>query len=152
MQKNAVRAAAALSILAAALLLFAVQAPAEEQKPMAMKGHEQGMGMGSTALDGQTFVGTMGKKGEATGGTETIHFQNGEFHSVACDAHGFTAAPYKATVKGGTTEFTAETTSSTEGSLRWKGTITGNMLTATATGYKDGKMIGDYWVKAQMQQ
>lgn len=105
------------------------------------------------ALDGKTFVGKMGMKGKEEAGEETIIFQEGKFHSMACDEHNFGAADYTSMMKGESMKFEAVTASPTDGKMVWKGTVTGNTLNATAYNYnKEGKLVETYWVKGELKK
>jgi hypothetical protein len=106
------------------------------------------------ALDGKEFVGEMGEQGKTEGGKEVISFMHGNFHSTACDAHGFTAAPYTATKEGNAIHWSATCMSPTEGKLEWSGTVTGNKLEATAMMEQEGKDPVSMWAnctKAKME-
>lgn len=104
------------------------------------------------ALDGKTFTGEMGEKGNVKGDKEQVEFSDGKFHSIACDAYGFTAAPYTESVKGNTTTFKSETSSPTEGKMSWSGTVKGELLEGTVVWNKDGQAAKEYWIKANLQK
>lgn len=104
---------------------------------------------GKGALDGKTFVGESGEKGKPAGPEkETIHFANGKFHSVACDAYGFGDGAYTTTAAAdGSVRWTAETSSPKEGKISWKGTVTGDKIDGTYVWTKTGQAPIEYWLK-----
>jgi hypothetical protein len=58
---------------------------------------------------------------------------------MACDAYGFSETPYTSTVADGATLFEATATSPKEGTMKWKGTVKGNMIEGTAVWIKKGQ-------------
>ena len=106
----------------------------------------------SGPLDGKTFVGESGEKGQTKSDPEQIDFKAGTFHSKACDAYAFGSAPYKATTTGGVTTFEATTTSAKEGKIVWKGTVKGDTLDGTLRWSKAGQKDIEYWVKGRLQK
>ncbi len=112
-------------------------------------------GMSSIAqagtLDGKTFEGQIGEKGKEKGDKDTFTFQDGKFHSRACDPYGFGDGAYSVTVNGDTTIFEADTVSSKEGKMKWRGTVKGEMLDGTVTWYKGSKAPKEYWFKGELK-
>ena len=107
--------------------------------------------MSKGLLDGKEFVGTAGPV-DSTGSKETITFMHGKFHSVACDAYGFTPAPYTATANSdGSISFSATCTSPKMGKMEWTGTVTGDNLDATAVNTMEGKDPMKMWAKGTME-
>lgn len=107
-------------------------------------------------LDGKTFVGDMGKKGDPAGDMkEELTFRDGKMHSLACDAYGYGDGAYAATVEGAAIAFGAQTVSPTDGTMVWKGTVEGNLLSATAIQWKigapPGEAPGEYWAQGQLE-
>ncbi len=104
-------------------------------------------------LDGQTFVGQMGKKGDEKGKDDNFVFANGQFESTACEQYGFGTAPYTTllTEEGGMT-FDATTTSPSEGKMHWAGKINGDNVEGTAVGTKEGQEPVDYWFKGTLKK
>jgi uncharacterized protein YdeI (BOF family) len=100
-------------------------------------------------LDGRKFKAESGEKGKAKAEDDEISFSGGLFHSKGCDTYGFKAAAYKAATKDGVTTFTAETVSPKEGTIRWKGTVTGDRVDATYVWTKAGQADIEYWLKGQ---
>jgi hypothetical protein len=104
------------------------------------------------ALDGRTFVGSMGPQGKSAAGDETVTFAGGRFHSSACDAYGFGDAAYT-TDKGsdGSVRFHAVTHSEKQGSIDWKGAVAGSRLTATFVWTNQAGQVSTYWVNADVK-
>ncbi|MEW5855589.1 MAG: hypothetical protein AB2A00_42840 [Myxococcota bacterium] len=75
-----------------------------------------------TALDGAVLQVSLAKKGEKPM-DDTITFRNGQFHSAACDEHGFGKANYTSEKVGGKTEFTSVTQGKNGETMTWRGTI-----------------------------
>jgi hypothetical protein len=95
------------------------------------------------ALDGKSFLGKMNDPSDsAKSYNEGISFQQGMFHSTACDTFGFGAAAYTTKKAKGVIEFSSTTTSNKDGhagQMIWHGTVKGNELTAIAQMMVDGK-------------
>src|SRR5260370_22952269 len=72
-------------LLGVALLVAGVELAAESANGM---------------LDGKTFSGTLGEKGEIKGDQDNYVFKDGTFRSTACDVYGFSAAAYTAKADG----------------------------------------------------
>jgi hypothetical protein len=110
------------------------------------------------ALDGKIFVGEFGKKGRETEGMDELIFKDGKFRSTCCDSYGFGDAPYTTTVNGDAITFEAETFSTSEGKIKWIGTVKGNILNCSFTRHKLGKWYRvskepkEYWVRAQLKK
>jgi hypothetical protein len=103
----------------------------------------------ATTLDGRRFDGVFLERGKTSGDADTLTFQGGRFRSSACDRYGYGDAAYKASALGGdAVAFEAETESPRYGKLRWKGTVRGDKLDATATMVRDGKPPIENWVVA----
>lgn len=103
-------------------------------------------------LDGKTFVGETGKKGQGKGDPETFVFADGKFDPLQCHPYGFSAAPYKATAAGGKVGFEAETVSAKEGKMLWKGTALGVSFQGTMTWTKEGQAPIEYWFRGRIKQ
>lgn len=103
-------------------------------------------------LDGATFVGTTTEKGKTKGDPDQLVFKDGKFRSTACDAYGFTEIPYTAAVSDVDTRFEATATSPKEGTMKWKGTVKGNLLDATADWIKKGQADMHYTFKGMLRQ
>jgi|GEM_PF-1021315 len=108
---------------------------------------------GTGPLDGKTFSGEVGKKGDASGMKDDLMFKEGKFRSTACDVYGFGDADYTVvTAAGDVTNFQAETHSQTDGTMKWVGTIKESMLEGTTTWIREGKEPEERWVKASLKQ
>lgn len=102
-------------------------------------------------LDGKTFVGETGKRGQGKGDPETFVFKDGKFDPLQCHPYGFSAAPYKATAASGKVGFEAETVSAKEGTMRWKGTALGTSFQGTMTWTKKGQAPVEYWFRGRLK-
>jgi len=87
-------------------------------------------------LDGRTFrarivraTEEVSEEGDSIG--DELQFDDGMFSSAVCRRYDFTRAPYWVRVEGGRVHFLTELTSPTNGTMRWKGTITGDTLEGT---------------------
>ena len=107
-------------------------------------------GSAAQLLDGRTYIGHLGERGKTPGDEDTLRFEGGRFHSTACDAYGFGAAPYTSAKVGEAIVFTSETTSEKEGRMVWTGTIITHKLDGTVTWTKPGQRAVEYWVKAEL--
>jgi hypothetical protein len=104
-------------------------------------------------LDGKTFLGQIGEKGKAKAEyDEEMSFKDGKMVSSACVPLGFSSFPYKSTVKGNVIEFMAEATNPAKGTLKWKGVIKGNKLSATSVWTKPGEAPDESWLKAKLKK
>lgn len=83
-------------------------------------------------LDGKSFTGQLVAEGKESGDADEITFKDGTFVSSACMAHGFQATAYKASASKGVVTFHAEAKNSSGETMRWKGTVNGEVLEATA--------------------
>ncbi|HEX5855337.1 MAG TPA: hypothetical protein VFZ57_06920 [Thermoanaerobaculia bacterium] len=100
----------------------------------------------------KTFVGEMGEKGKEKGDKDTYEFNDGRFHSTACDKYGFGAAPYLVQRAGGKLIFTVETRSKKEGTMTWRLTLDGDTLTGDAVWKKGDTAPREYWVKGTLKK
>lgn len=96
-------------------------------------------------LDGKSFTGQMGKRGEKTGDRAELLFKDGKFRFAAGEGYGFDPGPYTSREAGGGIAFEAETRSAKEGTMKWKGTVTGGRVNATANWSKPGKPAQEFW-------
>jgi hypothetical protein len=101
-------------------------------------------------LDGLTFRGDIGPKGEAADGKDDIIFTNGTLRSTACDKYGFGPGAYTAVRNGDVVTFTATTKSKTSGTIHWQGTIRDGVLEGTFA-CKQTLSTKNYWIKAKKQ-
>jgi hypothetical protein len=85
-------------------------------------------------------------------------FQNGKFHSAACDPYGFGDGPYTVILGDGINSFIAETASSEEGKIQWRGRISGDTIEVSYTWYKAPKWYRfskapvEYWFKGELKK
>lgn len=103
------------------------------------------------ALDGRSFAGALGAQGKAKGDADRFRFERGAFHSTACDAHGFASAPYTTSVAGDEIRFRATTSSPTEGTMEWSGTVLGGKLEGTIVKRKGGGAPQSMWFRGDEQ-
>ena len=105
-----------------------------------------------TPLDGKVFVGEIGKKGQKAGDKDDLIFKDGKFLSTACAKYGFTEAPYTAMAGEKKTTFETETVSPKEGTMKWKGTVQGEMVRATVIWSKPGNKPQELWYRGKLGQ
>jgi len=82
-------------------------------------------------LDGKTFVGPKGHKGEKATGVEELTFRDGKFYSIPCAQWGFGGGDYSVKVEGEIIYFEATTLSAKHGKMVWKGTVRGDEVEGT---------------------
>ena len=108
-------------------------------------------------LDGKTFLSEFGKKDAKTEGNDELVFKNGKFRSISCDPYGFAEGDYTATVSEEVITFEAETFSTSEGKIKWIGTVKDNMLKGSFIWHRLGKWHRvnkapiEYWVKGELK-
>jgi hypothetical protein len=100
-------------------------------------------------LDGKSYLGTITEKGKAKSDSDAFQFANGKFHSNGCDPYGFRPSAYKAKQTGDDWTFTSECTSPKEGSMSWKGTVSGDTLEGTVVWTKPGQQPIEYTFSAK---
>jgi hypothetical protein len=104
------------------------------------------------ALDGKSFSGESGEQGKTASEKDTLVFAGGKFHSTACDEYGFAEAPYRVRGEGSTLRFEADSSSPSEGSIHWSGTVRGDLLDGTFVWAKAGEPVARYWIKAKLSR
>lgn len=82
-------------------------------------------------LDGKTFVGPKGHKGEKANGVEEVTFRDGKFYSIPCAQWGFGGGDYSVRVDGETIYFEATTLSAKHGKMVWRGAVRGDKVEGT---------------------
>jgi hypothetical protein len=108
-------------------------------------------------LDGKTFLSEFGRKDAKTDGNDELVFKDGKFRSTACDPYGFGEGDYTATVNQEAITFEAETFSTSEGKIKWIGTVKGNTLKGSFAWHKLGKWYRvnkapiEYWIKGDLK-
>ncbi len=85
---------------------------------------------GKGALDGKTFDVQIQETGKPATPDQLV-FESGSFVSTACVQHKFEKAAYAAKQAGAATTFEAKTTSPTDGTILWKGTVSGASVNGT---------------------
>lgn len=87
----------------------------------------------SHLLDGKTFVGKNGEKGQPLDPNqdEELVFQDGRFTSVSCFPYNFGSSEYSAQVVGDSIHFEAVTMSPSHGKIAWKGIVKDGTAEAT---------------------
>jgi hypothetical protein len=103
-------------------------------------------------LDGKTFSVQMGKKGKASSKPDDLMFADGTFRSTACDAYGFTAAPYEGKQEGDKSTFTANAKSPKQGTMSWTGTVQGDAVSGEATWSRVRRQPVRYWFKGSLKK
>ncbi len=107
----------------------------------------------SGKLDGSVYSGNIGGKSSNKGDQDTLVFANGRLRSLMCDKLGFNAGIYATSTQDGKTYFVAETYSSKEGKIVWRGAISDGVLEATFEWVKIGvfgKSEKNYWFKGSL--
>ena len=109
---------------------------------------------GGVKLDGKTFAGEMGERGQPKEKAEkdTFIFKDGTFRSTGCDPYGFKETSYAAKAEDGGVGFEAVATSPKEGKMTWKGKVRGDAIEGTAVWEKDGQKTIGYWFKGTAQK
>ena len=79
-------------------------------------------------LDGKVFIGQYREKHKRAFQEDELRFMNGEFHSTGYGQKGFNGGVYKAKTVEGKIYFTAETVSSKQGKIIWRGIIHGDSI------------------------
>ena len=97
-------------------------------------------------LDGKTFAGELGAKGDPSGDKDEFVFQQGKFVSTACIAYGFNEAPYAAAEEGGDISFTAEPTNAESETMSWRGIVRNDEIEGAAVHRAEGKQT-EYWFR-----
>ena len=108
------------------------------------------LALASGALDGKTFTGTMGKKGETQGKADDFVFQDGAFESTLCTTFGYGTGAYTAEPAGDAVEFTAETTNQDGGTMQWQGLVKGDAIEGTAVSMENGH-VSESWFRGTLK-
>lgn len=99
-------------------------------------------------LDGKTFVGPTGEKGQEAYASETLEFRNGKLYSVECARWGFGDGMVTTRQEGDAIHFEAETFSKEYGKMVWRGVVRADTIEATYHWHKKGWFVStvlDYW-------
>jgi hypothetical protein len=105
-----------------------------------------------SGLDGKIFAGEIVQKGKKSGDKDDLIFKDGKFVSTACQKFGFGEAPYTFAKGEGNTTFEALADGGKEGTMKWKGAIKGDSLTATVVWSKPGKPDQEFWYIGKMKK
>ena len=98
-------------------------------------------------LDDKVFLGSYNENHKSTVKEEQLTFMNGELHSVAFARMGFTKGVYTAVVKRDGIHFEAVTMSPEQGTIDWRGIVSGNSIVVDFQWKKKGWLtdtIRDY--------
>ena len=109
----------------------------------------------SHLLDGRTYFGQNGSKGEPADHDDVFIFEEGMFRSTSCDEYGFTKGRYEATETDGVISFKSITVSPTHGRMAWEGKVDSDALEGTFVWTKERwywDIRKEYWFKAQVKQ
>ena len=108
----------------------------------------------SHLLDGKTFTGQNGEKGNKANRNDDLIFKNGKFVSTSCYDYDFKSGDYTTTVEGDAVHFEAVTISPKHGKLTWKGTMENNKMEATFVWTKERwywDIRREYWFKGVLK-
>ena len=89
-------------------------------------------------LDGKVFVGQYREKHIRATEEDELEFMNGRFQSIGYAQKGFDAAVYSARAEGEKIFFEAETLSSKQGKIKWRGTVQGDSIEVSYHWSKNG--------------
>jgi hypothetical protein len=109
----------------------------------------------SHALDGRTYFGQNGSKGEPADHDDVFIFDEGMFRSTSCDEYGFTKGRYEATEKDGVIYFKSITESPTHGRMAWEGKVDHEALEGTFVWTKERwywDIRKEYWFNAELKK
>jgi hypothetical protein len=95
--------------------------------------------LAGAALDGKSFHGKLKEVGKKDGNGDTFEFKDGQFRSTACEREGFHYGAYTVEGSGENYTFTAKVTNKKGETMDWRGTVTGDTVTGTATFTSEGK-------------
>ena len=102
------------------------------------------------ALDGKTFSGVIGKKGETATQPDSLVFKDGTFESTLCTTFGYGTGAYQTTPQDEGMTFTAQTTSGTGGTMDWHGVVIGDQIEATVTTMENGQK-SESWFQGKVK-
>jgi hypothetical protein len=112
---------------------------------------------GSNLLDGKSFVGKNGEKGQklAEYEDEEIIFQNGIFTSISCEPYNFGSSPYNTKTVGDKIHFDAVTESPTHGNITWQGVVDNDQVEVTFVWTKERwywDIRREYWFRGTLKK
>lgn len=105
----------------------------------------------SGLVDGKTYSGEVGQKGDKKGDADDFEFKDGTFHSTACDQYGYTAAPYTATKGKDNITFKSTTKNDSGDTIAWNGTIKGDHVSGNAI-RTSGKETYSMWFEGKIKK
>ena len=110
----------------------------------------------SHLLDGKTFTGLNGEKGQDLDPDESeeIVFNNGRFISTTCNKYNFSDVTYSASKVGDGIHFQAVTLSPTHGKIEWQGVVHGDQAEVTFVWTKERwywNTHREYWFKGNLK-
>jgi hypothetical protein len=123
---NAMRRIAGVSGLLALVLLTGAPAPADALTPAA-------------ALDGRSFDVVVTEEGKESGDKDQIVFKDQQFESVGCRQYGFGPVAYTTELSDGVVTFQATSTSPTDGTIEWRGTVEADRIEGQMLWHKQGQ-------------
>lgn len=109
----------------------------------------------SHLLDGKTFSGQNGEKGNKADRDDELIFENGKFISTSCYDYDFESGDYTTSVEGDVVHFDAVTISPEHGKLTWNGAIKNDKMEATFVWTKERwywDVRREYWFKGDLKQ
>lgn len=111
----------------------------------------------SHLLDGKTFIGRNGEKGNslATDEEEALIFADGLFTSASCEPYNFGSSEYATRVDGERIYFEATTTSPSHGQIAWQGVVEGTTARATFVWTKERwywDTRREYWFEGSLKE
>jgi hypothetical protein len=101
------------------------------------------------ALDGKSFTGEIGAKGQKAD-PDTFIFKDGRFTSTACEKFGFKDAAYTTSGEGKNMRFRATTMNTSGAKIDWDGTVSGDKIEGKAVLNQPGKPAEDKMFKAKV--
>ena len=111
----------------------------------------------SQLLDGKTFTGFNGEKGQDLDPNEAeeIVFDSGRFISTTCNKYNFSDVAYSASEVGDSIHFQAVTFSPTHGKIAWQGVVHGDQAEVTFVWTKERwywNTHREYWFRGLLKQ
>ena len=96
------------------------------------------LALASATLDGKTFAGTIGKKGETAGQPDNFVFKDGTFESTLCETFGYGTGLYTTSMTGDAVQFNSETTNPKGGKMAWTGTVASGRIEGSVVTTENG--------------
>lgn len=102
-------------------------------------------------LNGKTFTGEIGNKGEGAGTQDSFVFKDGKFASTLCSTFGYSSGDYKEITEGDTINFESQITSANGGKMDWKGSVKGENLEGTFVTHENTQ-TSESWFKGTLKK